>query len=131
MKIGLDAGHGLSTPGKRTPDGIKEWEINDKVRDKEVEILKDYNCEIIYTDNNEGNIDESITSRRAMYINQNVNVFVSNHHNALKGEWGEHTGVEVYVDINATEEDLRLAQLIYDKLVAYTGLKGRGIKRAD
>ena len=131
MKIGLDAGHGLSTPGKRAPDGIKEWEINDKVRDKEVEILKDYNCEIIYTDNNEGNIDESITSRRAMYINQNVNAFVSNHHNALKGEWGEHTGVEVYVDKNATEEDLRLAQLIYDKLVEYTGLKGRGIKRTD
>lgn len=131
MKIGLDAGHGLKTAGKQTPDGIKEWEINDKVRDKEVEILKNYNCEIINTDNNEGNVDESITSRRSMYVNQNVNAFVSNHHNALNGEFGEHTGVEVYVDKNATEEDLRLAQLIYDKLVAYTELKGRGIKRAD
>lgn len=130
-KIGLDAGHGLRTAGKQTPDGIKEWEINDKVRDKEVAILKDYNVDIIHTDNDEGNIDEGLTSRRVMYVNQNVHAFVSNHHNALDGKWGKHKGVEVYVDKNATAEDLRLATLIYEKLVKYTGLEGRGIKRAN
>ena len=36
VKIALDAGHGLNTPGKQTPDGIKEWTLNDKVRDKVV-----------------------------------------------------------------------------------------------
>ena len=131
MKIALDCGHGLKTAGKQTPDGIKEWEINDKVRDKEVAILKDYDVEIIHTDNDEGNVDESLTSRRVMYVNQNADAFVSNHHNALDGKWGKHTGIEVYVDRNATEEDLRLATLIHDKLVKYTGLKGRGVKRAD
>jgi N-acetylmuramoyl-L-alanine amidase len=131
MKIGLDAGHGLNTAGKQTPNGIKEWELNDKVRDREVAILKEYNVEIINTDNDEGNVDESLTSRRAMYVNQNVNAFVSNHHNALNGVWGKHTGIEVYVDRKATEADLRLATLIHDKLAKYTGLKGRGVKRAD
>ena len=57
MKIALDAGHGLKTAGKQTPDGIKEWELNDKVRDKVVEKLKGYNVEIICTDNDEGNVD--------------------------------------------------------------------------
>lgn len=130
-KISLDAGHGLKTAGKQTPDGIKEWEINDKVRDKEVEILKDYEVDIIYTDNDEGIVDESLTSRRAMYINQKVDAFVSNHHNALKGKWGKHTGIEVYVDKNCTKEDMELAEAIYKRLVEYTGLKGRGIKKAD
>ena len=41
MKIGLDCGHGLKTSGKQTPDGIKEWTLNDKVRDKVVALLKE------------------------------------------------------------------------------------------
>ena len=27
IKIALDAGHGLKTSGKQTPDGIKEWTL--------------------------------------------------------------------------------------------------------
>ena len=42
VKIGLDAGHGLTTSGKQTPDGIKEWTLNDKVRDKVVKILSPF-----------------------------------------------------------------------------------------
>ena len=130
-KVCLDAGHGLRTAGKQTPNGIKEWTINDKVRDKEVEILKEYDVDFVFSDNNEGNVDEKLTVRKSMYLNENVDVAVSNHCNALDGKWGDHTGVEVYVDKNYTEEDMRLAKLIYDKLVKYTGLKGRGIKIAD
>ena len=131
MKIGLDAGHGLRTAGKQTPDGIKEWTLNDKVRDKVVAILKDYDVEIINTDNNEGNVDEGLTARRTMYVNQNVDAAASIHHNAFKGTWGKHTGVGVYVDKNCTAEDMKLAEAIYKRLVEYTGLKGRGIKKEN
>ena len=129
IKIGLDAGHGLKTAGKQTPDGIKEWTINDKVRDKIVSILADYDCEIIHTDNNEGNTDEGLSTRLNRYINAGVDVFVSIHHNALTGKWNTATGVEVYTDKNPTDADKRLANLVYNKLVEYTGLKGRGIKK--
>lgn len=131
MKIGLDAGHGLKTAGKQTPDGIKEWTLNDKVRDKVVAILKDYDVEIIHTDNNEGNKDEGLTTRRNTYVNQKVDAFVSIHQNALTGKWGKHTGVEVYVDKNCTKKDMQLAEAIYKRLVEYTGLKGRGIKKEN
>lgn len=131
MKIALDAGHGLKTAGKQTPDGIKEWEINDKVRDKIVEKLKDYDVTFIFPDNNEGKKDEGLTARRTMYVNANADVCVSLHQNALKGKWGKHTGIEVYVDKNCTKEDMELAEAIYKRLVEYTGLKGRGIKKAD
>ena len=130
-KIGLDAGHGLYTAGKQTPDGIKEWSINDKVRDKVVALLKDYDVEIIHTDNDEGNTDESLASRLNKYLNAGVACFVSIHHNAFTGSWNSATGVEVYTDRNPIDADVRLANCIYNRLVANTGLKGRGIKKEN
>lgn len=130
-KIAIDAGHGLRTAGKQTPNGIKEWTLNDKVRDKIVTILKDYDVELIFPDNNEGNTDESLTKRRSMYVGAKVDAMVSIHHNAYKGVWGTATGVGVYIDRNATAADKELANLIYAKLPAYTGLRGRGINKAN
>ena len=72
VKIGLDAGHGLKTKGKETPNGVKEFALNDKVCDKVTSILKDYECEIIRTDNNEGYIDESLSARLARYKSKKV-----------------------------------------------------------
>lgn len=131
IKIGLDAGHGLHTAGKQTPDGIKEWTLNDKVRDKVVKILSDYECEIIHADNDEGETDESLSSRLNKYLNAGVNVFVSIHHNAYSGKWNNVTGVETYADNNATQNDLKLATAIQTRLAANTGLRNRGVKRCD
>lgn len=130
-KIALDAGHGLYTAGKQTPTGIKEWTLNDKIRDKVVTYLSPYDVSIINVDNDEGVVDESLTERVNRYLKENVAAFVSIHHNAFKGEFTNVTGVEVYVDNNATAQDIELANMIYTRLVKYTGLKGRGVKRAD
>ena len=129
--IGLDAGHGLKTSGKQTPDGIKEWTLNDKVRDKVVKILADYDCEIIHTDKDEGKVDDSLADRWKRYMNAGVSVFVSIHHNANTGKWNNATGVEVFADNNATKDDIILANCIYKRLVKNTGMKGRGIKKKD
>lgn len=131
VKIGLDAGHSNTTKGKQTPDGIKEWDLNNAVRKRVVNILKDYDVEIIYTDNNEGYIDESLSSRLSKYKNAKVDAFVSIHHNAYGNDWNNATGVEIYVDKKATSKDMQLAQCIYNRLVKYTGLKGRGIKKEN
>ena len=131
IKIGLDCGHGLNTAGKQTPTGIKEWILNDKVRDKVVACLSDYDVEILNVDGNEGNIDESLSARLNAYINAGVKAFVSIHHNAYTGSWNGATGVEVFTDKNPTTADLKLAECIYPKLVKYTGLKGRGIKKEN
>lgn len=129
--IALDAGHGLKTAGKQTPNGIKEWTLNDKVRDRVVELLKNYDVEIIHTDNNEGNTDESLASRLNRYTKAGVDAFVSIHHNAYTGKWNNATGVEVFTDKNPTKADKELATYIYTRLVRYTGLRGRGIKTED
>ena len=131
VKIGLDAGHGLKTKGKETPNGVKEFTLNDKICDKVTSILKDYECEIIRTDNNEGYTDESLSSRLTRYKSTKVDAFVSIHHNAFGDTWNNATGVEVYVDKKATSQDMKLAQSVYDRLVKYTSLKGRGIKKEN
>jgi len=131
VKIGLDCGHGLKTAGKQTPNGIKEWILNDKVRDKIVYYLKDYDVDFVFTDNDEGNTDEALSTRVKRYINEGVDVFVSIHHNALSGKWNNATGVEVFVDRNNTTKDMELANMIYKNLPAYIGLKGRGIKKEN
>ena len=131
IKIGLDAGHGLYTAGKQTPDGIKEWTLNDKVRDKVVKILADYDCEIIHTDNDEGAVNEELADRVNRYSKEGVAAFVSIHHNAYKGDWCYATGVEIFTDNNPIAKDTELANCIYNRLVKYTGLKGRGIKKKN
>ena len=130
-KIGLDAGHGLKTKGKQTVDGIKEWTLNDKVCDKIVTILKDYDVKIVRIDNNEGYTDETLSVRLAKYKAEKVDAFVSVHHNAYGEGWNNVTGVEVYVDKKATTKDIKFAKCIYNRLVEYTGLKGRGIKKEN
>ena len=130
-KIALDAGHGLTTPGKQTPDGIKEWDLNDRVRDKIAAILSNYYVEIVHLDNDEGSVDEPLIDRLRLYKKLQVCLVASIHHNATIGKWNTATGVEVFTDRNPTQQDLKLANLIYNKLVNYTGLKGRGIKQAN
>lgn len=130
-KIGLDCGHSKNTKGKQTPDGIKEWDLNNQVRKRIVNLLKDYDVEIIHTDNNEGYKDESLSSRLSKYKIEKVDAFVSIHHNAYTGDWNNATGVEIYLDKKATEKDNKLAECIYSRLVKYTGLKGRGIKKEN
>lgn len=131
IKIGLDAGHGLKTSGKQTPNGIKEWTLNDKVRDNIIKILADYDCEIVNVDNNEGDVDDGLQTRLNRYINAGVSAFVSIHHNAFTGSWNNATGVEIYTDKNPTAADKNLAALIYNKMLSYTGLRGRGIKTSN
>lgn len=130
-KIGLDAGHGLFTAGKQTLTGIKEWTLNDDVCDRIEAILKDYDCVIIRTDHNEGNVDEPLSQRVNEYLKAGVACLVSIHHNAFNNQWNCATGVEVYTDRTPIAGDDKLANLIYQKLTTYTGLKGRGVKRAN
>lgn len=130
--IALDAGHGLKTAGKQTLKGskgiIKEWTLNDKVRDYVVDYLEDYDVGFVFPDNDEGKVDEELVDRFNRYMKLNVALVISLHHNAFKNKWGKHTGVEVWTDKGPTAKDTKLAKAIYKNLPKYTGLVGRGIK---
>lgn len=131
MKIVLDAGHDLNTAGKRTPDGIKEWTINDKVCNYIEEYLKEYeNVEVYRSDDKTGKTYKSLEDRVAYTNKIKPNAFISIHHNALSGNWGSHTGTEVYMHTYGSAKDKELANIIAPLLAKKTELKNRGVKKA-
>ena len=130
MKIAIDAGHGKNTPGKRTPDGIREWELNSKVAKYLAEYLKGY-ATTFRTDDTTGKTDVKLTTRRNKAINNKADLLVSIHHNANTGKWNSATGVEVYRHILFSHKKAKsLTTKLAKAISKETGLLNRGVKKA-
>ena len=128
MKIAIDAGHGYNTKGKRTPDGIREWTLNNAVAKYLAEYLKGY-ATTFRTDDTTGKTDVSLSIRRNNAVKNGANLLISIHHNAYTGKWNNATGVEafrhtLYSHKQAKELTSKLAAAISKS----TGLKNRGAK---
>ena len=131
MKIAIDAGHGINTAGKRTPDNIHEWTLNAKVATYLQEYLKGY-ATTIRTDDITGKTDIGLTTRRNKAINNGCDLLVSIHHNATSGKWNNATGIEVYyATLFHHKRAKEIANKIAPKLAAITGLKNRGVRTAN
>lgn len=127
-KLVIAAGHYLGTAGKRTPDGIKEWTLNNAVCNFIEEYLKEYNVEVIRVDDTTGKTAITLAERVKATNKIKPDLFIEIHHNALKGQWGTHTGTEVYSHTNGSSEDKKVAKLLAPKIAKETGLKNRGAK---
>lgn len=131
--IAIDNGHGINTPGKRTPimlNGkvIKEWEFNYPTAKKLGELLKYNGFNIIYVSDTEVDTPLSIRAKKAN--DSKADLFVSIHYNALNSTWGTHGGVETYHYPNSAKGK-QLAELVQDELIKETGLRNRGVKSAN
>lgn len=64
IKIALDAGHGINTPGKRSPHGEREWSFNNAVLLACVERLAEYEgVYILRLDDPTGETDVPMVAR--------------------------------------------------------------------
>lgn len=132
MKIALDAGHGVNTPGKRTPDGEREWSFNDKVLRAAGASLRRYKgVQIMRTDDASGKSDVSLAERVRKANAWGADVFVSFHHNAMSGAWHSGGGTEVFTSNGASSKSVSLAKAVAPKVAKAMGLSNRGVKRAD
>ncbi|MDW0116532.1 N-acetylmuramoyl-L-alanine amidase [Sporosarcina thermotolerans] len=134
VKIVLDAGHGLNTPGKRSPDGEREWCFNNEVINACTEKLATYeNVQVMRVDDPTGKTDVSLRKRTDLANRWNADIYVAVHHNANTGKWGSWTGVETYVMDSPTvgSTSLKLARLVGPQIAKAMGLKDRGVKRAN
>ncbi|MCM3396770.1 LysM peptidoglycan-binding domain-containing protein [Oceanobacillus profundus] len=130
-KIALGAGHGMNTPGKRTPAGEREWSFNNKVVVAAIKYLNEYeNATVIRLDDPTGNTDVSLTARTNKANSKGADILVSYHHNANTGQWGSWTGTETYHYPGSTA-GLALARKIHPAIVDAMGLRDRGIKSAN
>lgn len=130
MKILIDNGHGVNTPGKCSPDkALREWaycrEIAQRVTDK----LRSagYNAERIVTEETDTSLSE-----RCRRVNAHCKVHgskncmcVSIHNNAAgaDGKWHSARGFSVYVAPNASEKSKKLAS-IFTQTAERMGLMG-------
>ena len=132
MRIMIDAGHGYSTPGKQTVDGMKEYEFNRAVAIEMKKIFTSYQGVTIYFSHSDEK-DVPIIERTTMANQAKVDLFVSIHANAHgngKG-WTSAEGIETFVYISRPKTALGLASKVQAALIHRTGRKNRGVKSAS
>ncbi len=131
MKIMLDAGHGYNTPGKRSPDGMREYEFTRAVANYAKQLLANYKNVTVYFSHSDQE-DVPLQARTNKANSLNVDIFVSIHANAFgSGGWNNVGGIETYVYPSRPPVAYQLAQKIQRNLVVATGLENRGVKTAD
>lgn len=128
----IDAGHAISTPGKRSPDGEREWTFNNEVAlGFEARMMQYKNTEVKRVDDRTGFVDVPLLERVEKAVNLGGTAYISFHHNAYLGVWGSHGGTEIFTKENPSNSTLALAKAIHPVLVDSYGLRDRGIKHTN
>lgn len=128
MLICIDAGHCLTTPGKRClasidPGQTREWMLNSRIAEKVQQKLSVYCCQTMRADDATGRMQVSLARRVAAANGAGADVYLSIHHNAGIGG-GPGGGVVVYVHPEAGMEERTLQRAVYEQVVERTGLRG-------
>ncbi|WP_068677237.1 N-acetylmuramoyl-L-alanine amidase [Oceanobacillus sp. Castelsardo] len=136
FKVAVGAGHGGagSTPGKRSPEGEYEWNFSNKVVTSFINELKKYNgVEIIRLDDanrSDGLVDVSLRNRTSRANRWGADVYISVHHNAFSGKWGDWTGTETFY-YQGSSESKKLAEVVHQAMLKAYGLYDRGLKKGN
>lgn len=128
--IAVDAGHGLHTAGKRTPDGEREWSFNNRVVIALIDELHRLGLRTVRLDDPSGQRDVPLGERTRKANNAKADVLVSVHHNANTGKWGTWTGTETYSHPKSTE-GAKLSKVVHAEMVKAYGLRDRKTKTAN
>lgn len=133
MKILIDNGHGINTPGKKSPDGrLKEYEWARDIAQRLEAKLKanGYDAQRIVMETN----DISISTRcnRVNDICKQVGaknvVLISIHNNAVgNGSWGTAKGFSVFVSKNASSNSKKFASIFTDEAIARKLIGNRSV----
>jgi N-acetylmuramoyl-L-alanine amidase len=130
MRIMLDAGHGYNTAGKRSPNGMREYEFSRKVALFAKNLLEAYENVTVYFAHSD-KMDVPLTNRTNAANNLKVNAYVSIHANAYGETWNDAGGIETYTYTSKPKEATELAQKVQKYLITLTDLRNRGVKTAN
>ena len=129
LVVCLDPGHGITTGGKRSPDGsLREYEFNRGVAKFLKAELEKKGVEVIMTVS--GDEDASLSDRYNLANSSDADIYVSIHANAFgNGEawYDDITGWEIYYHSSSSHGKV-LAQSIYDANNGKIGIKMRNGK---
>lgn len=129
FKLALNAGHYKNEPGKRVlktldKNETREWVLNDRICDKVEKKLSAYDgISLIRIDDTTGKSNVTLENRAKKANDFGADVYISVHHNAgING--GTGGGISAYVYTKVDDYTRKVQKLLYDKLIAKTGLKG-------
>src|SRR5690625_3051779 len=128
--VAIEAGHGINTAGKRTPDGEREWSFSTQVVESAINELSNYKVKIVRLDDPTGKRDVPLKERTDKANKANADILVSCHHNAFEGKWGSHTGTVTFHYPNSNS-GRNLAKAIHPHVLDAYKLRDRGIKSAN
>lgn len=132
LKVTVAAGHALSTPGKQSPDGYKEWQYTDKIVRYFMEELSHYEgVAQLRVDDPTGKVDHSLQKRTNEINSWGANVHIDFHLNAMGSQWGTARGTETYVYTSRPKEATELAKKVQTNVVRALGFYDRGVKTAN
>jgi N-acetylmuramoyl-L-alanine amidase len=131
FKLSLSAGHGISTPGKRTPDGMHEWEFNSAVVSKMMELFSHYkDTAVLRLDDPTGKVDIPLQDRANRSNGWGANYHLDVHANAFGATWSDAHGIETF-SYKLSGISFEIGKKLQDALIAATGLTNRGVKDAS
>lgn len=133
MIIILDSGHSYFTPGKRTPDGMREWEFNSVVAKYSKQFLETYkDVKVLFAHDATGQKDISLSERTKFARNSKGQCFISIHANAhgTGKDWTDANGIETFV-MDKKGKSFELAQNVQLSLIYKTELRDRGVKEGN
>lgn len=120
MKILIDAGHGIDTPGKRSPDGaFREYLWNREIADLVCDDLgiEGYDVSLVVTETNDIPLITRVNRVNAVCKEHGSSdvILVSIHSNACGNgkDWMNAKGWSCYTTKGETKSD-RLAECLYD-----------------
>ena len=136
LRIMLDAGHGGHFPGAIGPTGVKEKDVTLGVTLKLRDLLSDWGAEVRVTRSTDTSVappdstqQEDLAARVALANEWPAQLFISTHANSATNAAAH--GTEVFVSRNASQKSSALAREVHRDMVDQTGLRGRGVKRAN
>lgn len=135
--IAIDDGHGMNTPGKRTPTGIKspetgknfmhENEFNRAVKKYLDKHLRASGFKTLLVA--KGDSDVPLATRVKRANDAKADFYISIHANANTGKWGTWGGTETYTW--GSGQSLVIGRIIHKHLMKGTPLRDRGVKNGS
>lgn len=118
MIILIDNGHGIETPGKRSPDGrFKEYLWNREVAEILCDILCDdgFDARLLVPETNDVSLKTRVNRANKVWEEEGDCILISIHANAAGdgSRWMQARGWSCYTTVGQTESD-RLAERMYD-----------------
>ena len=125
MRICIDPGHGGRDSGA-VADGLKEKTPALTISLILAELLELAGYEVIMTRRKDEFVE--LQNRANIANRKGADLFVSVHHNSFTDS--EANGIETYY-FEGSNEGHRIAEIIQDNLIGYSGWTNRGVKTAE